>query len=108
MINNKSVIDDAFEKEIGITKDAAFKFLVKEGISIKDIEKITDKTKNMLTNEIEKRNVPYEYRFLLANVILCTMFNTAATFHKEFMKISGNSQELDEKWFNNIKLVKEK
>lgn len=108
-MNNESVIiDNAFEKEIGIDIDSALKILVKEGISLEDIGKITTDTKNTMANEIERRGIPYEHRFLLINVILCTMFKTTVAFHKEYMKSSGSVSEKIEKKGFSIKFVKEK
>ncbi len=88
MIDDESVsIDTIFEKEIGINMDYATAILFGKGISIEDMEKITSDTKDILTDEIEKANIPIDYRFLLANVILCKLFKTAVAFHKNYVKI---------------------
>jgi|SRR3972149_1476361 len=102
------IIDDAFEKEIGISIHSALNFLVKEGISIDDMITISDETKKTVTNAVNKKDIPYEYRFLLINIILCTMFKNAAAFHNEYMKSSEHTSEhIEKKWFNTV-FVKER
>ncbi len=81
-----SIIDDAFEKEIGIDMDSAIELLAKGGLSADYLKKIMSDVKNVIINEVDRRNVPYEYRFLLINVILCRMFKTTVAFHKAYMK----------------------
>ena len=81
-----SIIDETFKKEIGIDIDSAIELLAQGGISTDFLEKITSDIKNVITDEVGRRNVPYEYRFLLVNVILCTMFKTTVAFHKAYMK----------------------
>ena len=81
-----SIIDDAFEKEIGIDMGSAIELLAKGGISTDDLGKITTDIKNVITDEVEIRNIPSEYRFLLVNVILCRVLKTTVAFHKAYMK----------------------
>ncbi len=109
MIKDESaIIDSAFEKEIGVNIGSAIKFLVTKGISIENMEKIANTTKDVVSDEIDKRNIPYEYRFLLLNVTLCELFKTATSFHKAWVKRSEESPEYIYKKGFDIKFVKEK
>lgn len=106
MIDKDSVIIDiAFKKEIGIDINSALALLVNKGISLDDIGKITDVMKKSMADEVEKRNIPFEYRFLLINAILCTMFKTTVSFHKEYMK---SLIEIDAEKDLKIDLVKDR
>lgn len=84
--DNGSIIDRAFKKEIGIDINNAISILNNEGITPGELGEITNKLKKIMTDEIEIRKIPYEYRFLMINVILCTMFKTTIEFHKRFTK----------------------
>lgn len=87
MINDtNSAIEETFAKEIGIDVFAAIKILNEAGISTEYMSDITNKCKNILAKEIEKRNVPYELRFLLLSLVLSRMLKTSINFHKEYMK----------------------
>ncbi len=99
MNRKPSVIDDVFAKEIGMNIYSALNILTKNGISIEDMTEITGKVKTAMIEEIEKRNIPHEFRFLLINIILCSMFATSIEFHKEYMKLSED---------RNIEFIKEK
>lgn len=106
MIDNESVIIDiAFKKEIGIDINSALALLVNKGVSLDDMGKITDKLKKAMTDEVEERNIPFECRFLLINVILCSMFKTTVSFHKEYMK---SLIEIDAEKDLKIDLVKDR
>ena len=39
----------------------------------------------MMTDEVEIRKIPYEYRFLMINVIICTMFEITIGYYKKFV-----------------------
>jgi len=80
-----SIIDDAFEKEIGIDMDSAFELLAKRGMSQDYLGEFITEVKNVIADEVDRRNVPHEYRFLLVNVILCRMFKTTVAFHKVYV-----------------------
>lgn len=108
MENDSAIIDDVFEQEIGIDIYSSLKFLDREGILIDDMEKIANSVKNTMINEIEQRDIPYEYRFLLINTILCTMFKTTAAFHNEYMRSSEHTPEQMYKKKFDIRLVKGK
>ncbi len=87
MENDEEIaIEKVFEEEIGMDINGAIDVLNRGGISVEDIEEIANMLKNDITDEVERRQIPYEYRFILLNVILCTMFKTTATFHKKFIK----------------------
>lgn len=101
----KTPIELTFENEIGISLCSAIASLCKGGISVENLVEITDKTKAVLSDEIEKRNIPMEYRFLLLNVVLCTLFDMSVAYHKHVEDLNRElieSEELD------IELVKEK
>lgn len=92
------VIEQAFAKEVGISIYAAMKILNDAGIATEDMSDIANVCKNVLANEIEKRDVPYEFRFLLLSFVLCRMFKTSTAFHKEYMESVKNIlNEKDEK-----------
>lgn len=82
--DNESIIDRAFKKEIGIDINKAVGILDREGITPEDLGEIANKFKKMMTDEVEIREIPYEYRFLMLNVIFCTMFKTTVEYHKKF------------------------
>ena len=84
MENDDSIIEKAFKKEIGIDIDNAINILYKVGITPEVLKDVTNKLKDMMTDEIEIRNISYEYRFLMINVILCTMLDTAIQYQKKF------------------------
>jgi predicted HTH domain antitoxin len=87
MENDEEVaIEKVFEEEIGVNIDKAIEILREGGISAEDLGNIANMFKKEITYEVERRSIPYEYRFLLLNVVLCTMFKATATFHKKFMK----------------------
>lgn len=81
--DEESVIENVFREEIGIDIHNAIRILNKGGVTPEVLENITDKLKKMMTDEVEIRNIPYEYRFLMLNVILCTMFNTTVGYYKK-------------------------
>lgn len=98
MENDEEVaIGKVFEKEIGMDLHDAIDVLNKGGISVEDLEEITNMLKNDITEEVERRQIPYEYRFILLNVIFCTMFQTAATFHRKFMKVLKDIEKNESK-----------
>jgi hypothetical protein len=82
------IINDAFKKEIGFGMDSILLFLSKEGISLDSMEKMTTDIKNAITNEVDKKHIPYEYRFLLITVMLGKILETTVAFYKEYMKLS--------------------
>ena len=84
MENDDSIIEKAFKKEIGIDIDNAINILYKVGITPEVLKDVTNKLKDMMTDEIEIRNISYEYRFLMINVILCTMLDTTIQYQKKF------------------------
>lgn len=101
MGNDEIAIEKVFEEEIGMDINGAIDVLNRGGISVEDIEEITNMLKNDITDEVERRQIPYEYRFILLNVIFCTMFEATATFHKKFMKVlkdieKSESKDIDE------------
>ena len=81
-----SIIEKVFKEEIGISIHDAINILDKGGITPEILGDITNKFKKMVTDEVEIRNIPYEYRFLMINVILCTMFETAIGYHRKFVE----------------------
>jgi hypothetical protein len=83
---SESIIDRAFKKEIGIDINKAIDILDRGGITPEDLGKITNKFKKMMADEVEIRKIPHEYRFLMLNVIFCTMFRTTVEFHKKFVE----------------------
>ncbi len=87
MDRKPSIIDDVFAKEIGMNIYSALNILTKNGVSTEDMTEIIDKIKIAMTDEIEKRDIPHEYRFLLISVISCSMFATSIEFHKEYMRL---------------------
>lgn len=99
MGNDKSMtIEQAFAKEIGIDVYAAMKILNEAGMSTEDLSEIANLCKTTLANEVEKRNIPYEFRFLLLSFILCRMLKTSTSFHKEYMdSVKNILDEKDEK-----------
>jgi hypothetical protein len=104
MVNDtNSAIEDAFVKEIGVDVFTAIKILNEAGISTDYMSDITNKCKNVLAHEIEKGNVPYEFRFLLLSLVLCRMFRTSADFQKKYMKSVQKSVDLSK----DIEIVKE-
>ena len=87
MGNEESVVvEQAFAKEIGISIYTAMKILNDAGITTEEISEITNICKNALADEIEKRNIPYEFRFLLLSLTLSRLLKTSISFHKEYMK----------------------
>ena len=84
MKNDDSIIEKAFKKEIGIDIYNAINILYKEGITPEVLKDVTNKLKDIMTDEIEIRNISYEYRFLMINVILCTMLDTTIQYQKKF------------------------
>jgi len=86
VVDTSPTIEEAFAKDMGISIFATMKILNDAGVSTEDMSDITNKCRNVLTDEIERRNVPYEYRFLLLSLILCRMLKTATDFNKEYMK----------------------
>jgi hypothetical protein len=113
MENDKSmIIEQAFAKEIGISVYSAMKTLNEAGMTTEDMSDIANLCKATLANEIERRNVPYELRFLLLSFILCRMFKTSTTFHKEYMesveelKLSQDILSDKDEQFPDIELAK--
>jgi hypothetical protein len=114
MENGKSmVIEQAFAKEIGISIYSAMKILNEAGMTTEDLSDITNLCKATLADEIERRNVPYEFRFLLLSFVLCRMFKTSTTFHKEYMesvderlKLSQGILNGKDEQFQDIELAK--
>lgn len=114
MINDtNSAIEETFAKEMGIDVFAAMKILNDAGFSAEDLSYISNRCKNILADEIERRNVPYEYRFLLLSLILSRMLKTSVDFHKEYMKLvekrlKQTEDVLDEKdnKFSDIEIAK--
>lgn len=102
----KNAIELAFEKEIGISLCSAIASLYNDGISVENLVEITDKTKAVLSEEIEKRNIPMEYRFLLLNVVLCSLCDMSVAYYKRF--IDDLNGEMIESECSDIELVKEK
>jgi hypothetical protein len=101
MKNGKSmVIEQAFTKEIGISIYSAMKVLNEAGMTTEDLSDIANLCKTTLANEIERRNVPYEFRFLLLSFVLCRMFKTSTTFHKEYMESIGEQLKLSQSILN--------
>lgn len=92
MVNNESmVIEQAFEMETGVSIYTAMKILNDDvEIYTEDLSYISNMCKNVLADEIERRNIPYEYRFLLLSIVFCRMFKTSTDFHKEYMKSVKN------------------
>lgn len=114
MENKESMaIEHAFAREIGISVYTTMKILNDAGISPEDVSGIMSICKEALTNEIEKRNVPHEFRFLLISVILSRLLKTSAAFHREYMQsvkgILSDKYVLDSKdeKYPNIELVKD-
>jgi intergrase/recombinase len=101
------VVEEAFEKEVGIDVYTAMRILTRSGISLEDMSDITNKCKNVLTEEIEKRNIPYELRFLLISTVTCRLFKTSTAFHKEYMKSVENIPYDKYKNCPNVELVKD-
>jgi hypothetical protein len=92
------VIEKAFAKEVGISIYTAMKILNEAGITTEDLSEIASLCKATLANEVEKRNIPYEFRFLLLSFILCRMLKTSTAFHKEYMEsVKDILSEKDEK-----------
>jgi hypothetical protein len=106
--DDSKVIDDAFRKEIGISLYSAARYLDKNVITIECIQNITNICKNVIATEIERRNIPPEERFLLLNVIICTMFKTSSAFHRAYVKAAKDVIEEKEKQSSFIELIKEK
>lgn len=102
------IIDLAFRKEIGTSLYSATRYLDKNVITIEGIESITSICKNAIATEIERRNIPPEDRFLLLNVVLCTMFKTSAAFHRAYVKTAKHIIEDKEIQSRFIELIKEK
>lgn len=93
---SESIIDVAFKKEIGIDINKAVSILDRGGITPEDLGEITNKFKKMMTDDIEIREIPYEYRFLMLNVILCTMFKTTVEYYKKFVDAIKETEDTDE------------
>lgn len=102
----KTAAELMFEKEIGVSLSSAIASLCKGGISVENLVDITDKTKVVLSEEIEKRNIPMEYRFLLLNIVLCALFDMSLIYHKRF--INSLNREMIESGELDIELFKEK
>lgn len=94
-MEENEIINIALEKEIGMNISTAIHNLIKAGIKIEDLAEITNIAKKSMSCEIEKRNIPYEYRFLLINVILCNMLNNSVKFQKAWVSLSEKEKELD-------------
>lgn len=93
--DGESIIGKTFKKEIGIDVNNAINILDKGGITPDILEDVTNKLKKMMTDEIEIRNIPYEYRFLMLNVILCTMFETTVEYYKKFVEAIDDVEETE-------------
>ena len=106
--SDSAIIDLAFRKEIGTSLYSAARYLDKNVITIEDMESIINIGKNAIAKEIERRNIPPEYRFLLLNVVLCMMFKTSAAFHKAYVKTAKHIMEDKEIQSRFIELIKEK
>lgn len=91
-----SIIDKAFKKEIGIDINNAVSVLDRGGITPEDLGDITNKLKKMMTDEVEIREIPYEYRFLMLNVIFCTMFKTTVEYYKKFVESIKDINQTEE------------
>lgn len=89
--DNELVVENAFKEEIGMNIDEAIDILDNEGITPDDLGEITNKFKNLITEEVDRRKIPYEYRFLMLNVIFYTMFRTTAEFHRKFVETIKNN-----------------
>lgn len=83
---NESIIYVAFKQEIGIDINRAIDMLDRRGITPEDLGEIANKFKKMITDEVDIRKIPDELRFMVLNVIFCTMFKTTAEFHKKFIE----------------------
>ena len=94
--NNWPIIDRTFRKEIGLDIIDAVNILDRGGITPEDLEDITNKFKNMIAEEVEIRKIPYEYRFLMLNVIFCMMFKTTVKFYKEFIDSIKDIKETED------------
>ncbi len=79
-------IDDAFKKEIGMSLYTAIKIINDAGITVEDAENIINNVRDRIAEEIEERDIPYEYRFLLLNIIFCIEFKHAAIFYKRYVE----------------------
>lgn len=77
-------IDEAFKKEIGMSLHTAIKIIDGAGIKVDDAENIINSVRDYIAEDIEKRDIPYEYRFLLLNIIFCIEFKHAAIFYKRY------------------------
>lgn len=94
---SESIIDRVFKKEIGIDINKAVSILDRGGITPEVLGEITNKFKKMITDEVEIRDIPYEYRFLMLNVIMCTMFKTTVEFYKKFVEAIREIEETEDK-----------
>ena len=65
MEKDGSIIEKAFKEDIGIDIHNTINILDKGGITPEILEDIINKLKKMMTDEVEIRNIPYEYRFLM-------------------------------------------
>lgn len=111
--SKNTAIELAFENEIGISLSSAIASLCRCGVSIEDLAEITGKTKVILSDEIEKRKIPMECRFLLLNVVLCSLFDISMKYHKRFVEdlnreMIKSEGEIIESEGPYIELVKEK
>mgnify|MGYP003396170531 FL=1 len=93
---SESIIDRAFKKEIGMDINNAVSILDRGGITPEELGEITNKLKKMMTDEVDIRQIPYEYRFLMLNVIFCTMFKTTIEYYKKYADAIKNIKETDE------------
>jgi len=93
---SESIIDRAFRKEIGISINKAVGILDRGGITPEDLGDITNKFKKMMADEVEIREIPYEYRFLMLNVIFCTMFKTTVEYYKKFVESIKDINQTEE------------
>lgn len=93
---SESIIDVAFKKEIGIDINKAVSILDRGGITPEELGEITNKLKMMMTDEVEIREIPYEYRFLMINVILCTMLKTTVEYYKKFVDAIKDISQTEE------------
>lgn len=69
-----NTIYDTFEKEIGMDLHTAIKMINDAGIKVEDAENIINRVRDNIAEDIERRDIPYEYRFLLLNIIFCKEF----------------------------------
>lgn len=86
------VTDKGFKKEIGVDIDKAVEILGDNGVTKEDMTKIIEKFGEM-SDEIDRRNIPYECRFLLLNVIFYTLFKTNHADREKFAMIIKDMED---------------